>query len=208
MPPPQPPFGAPPRQPPFGAAPPPIPPFGAAPQPFPPGSEIRPGTGWYWIAVGVGVVAGLVGVVLIVTSVIGFIDKVDDFQRVDVPGAETVHLDEGSYTVYAEGVFVGDSDFWSFNGDVEIRDATERLVELRPYSSRTTYDVSDHEGFALWSFHADRSGDYRVTTTGSPGTIVAIGPGIGAGLFAGIGGGILLIVPAWSSRSSRSSSSP
>ena len=105
-------------------------------------------TGWYWIAVGVGVVAGLVGVVLIVTSVIGLNDKVDDFQRVDVPATETVYLDEGSYTVYAEDVFLGDSD-WSFTGDVEIRDATERLVDLRPYRSRTTYDVSDREGFGV-----------------------------------------------------------
>ena len=138
----------------------------AAPQPFPPGSEIRPGTGWYWIAVGVGVVAGLVGVVLIVRSVIGFVDKVDDFQRVDVPATETVYLDEGSYTVYAEDVFLGDSD-WSFTGDVEIRDATERLVELRPYRSRTTYDVST-------TARASRSGRSAPT---SPATIASRPPG-------------------------------
>ena len=141
-----------------------------------------------------GLVCVLVGIVLIVRSAVRFVDKIDDFQRVDVPGTETIHLDEGSYTVYAENGFFGETSTWSFNGAIEIRDSGERLVELRRYGSRTTYDISNREGFALWSFHADETGNYRVTTDGGPGTIVAIGPGIGAGLFGGVVGGILLIV--------------
>jgi hypothetical protein len=136
----------------------------------------------------------LLGIVLIVRAALAFVDKIEDFQRVEVPGTETIHLDEGSYTVYAEGAFVGDTDTWTFGGSVEIRDSRERLVELRRYGSRTTYDTSGYEGFAMWSFRAEETGDYRVTTSGSPGTVVAIGPGLGAGLVGGVVGGILLIV--------------
>lgn len=136
----------------------------------------------------------LVGIVLIVRSAVTWVDKIDDFERVSVPGTETIHLDEGSYTVYAENGFFGDTDTWSFNGSVEIRDSHERLVELRRYDTRTTYDINDREGLALWSFHADETGNYRVTTSGSPGTLVAIGPGLGAGLIGGVLGGIGLIV--------------
>lgn len=136
----------------------------------------------------------LVGIVLIVRTAVSFVDKIDDFQRVSVPGTETVHLDEGSYTVYAESGFRGETDSWSFNGSVEIRDPQERLVELRRYGSRTTYDFDDREGLALWSFRADETGDYRVTTTGNPGALVAVGPGLGAGIVGGVLGGIGLIV--------------
>ena len=136
----------------------------------------------------------LLGVVLIVRAAVSFVDKIEDFQRVEVPGTEAIRLDAGSYTIYAEGGFFGDSDTWSFEGSVEIRGPDERLVELRRYGSRTTYDVSDHEGFAVWTFRVDETGTYRVTTSGNPGTAVAIGPGLGAGLVGGVVGGILLII--------------
>jgi hypothetical protein len=136
----------------------------------------------------------VVGIVLVVRSAMMFIDKIDEFQRVGVPGTSSIQLEEGSYTVYAENDLLGETSTWSFDGSVEIRDSRERLVELRRYGSQTTYDVSNREGLALWSFRADAAGTYRVTTAGRPGTIVAIGPGIGAGLVGGVIGGILLIV--------------
>jgi hypothetical protein len=171
-----------------------MPAFQVAPPPFATPTEIRPRARWYWIAAGVGLVGGVLGIVLIVVSALRFVDKIEDFQRVAVPATETIHLEAGSYTVYFEGGFVGESDSWSFAGDVVIRDSAERIVELRPYGSRTTYDVSDFAGVAVRTFRVDETGDYRVTTTGAPGTLVAIGPGIGAGFFAGIGIGLLLIV--------------
>lgn len=166
-------------------------PWGGPAQPFPPSSEIRPSTAWYWIAAGVGLVCLLVGIVLIVRTAITFVDKIDDFQRVDVPGTATVQLDEGSYTVYAEDGFFG--EFAVSCADIEIRDPRERTVELRPYSSRVTYDSSGHEGVARCSFRADAAGIYRVSASRASGTI-AIGPGLGAGLVGGAVGGILLMV--------------
>lgn len=166
-------------------------PWGGPAQPFPPSSEIRPSTAWYWIAAGVGLVCLLVGIVLIVRTAITFVDKIDDFQRVDVPGTATIQLDEGSYTVYAEDGFFG--EFAVSCSDIEIRDPRERTVELRPYSSRVTYDSSGHEGVARCSFRADAAGIYRVSASRASGTI-AIGPGLGAGLVGGAVGGILLMV--------------
>ena len=177
-----------PPPPPVSGRPPP-PPFRAAPPP-----EIRPSRSWYWIGAGVGLVCVLLGIVLIVRAALTFVEKVEDFPRVAVPGTTTIRLDEGAYTIYAEGSFVGDTDTWTFDGSVEIRDSRERLVELRRYGSRTTYDISGHAGFAVWSFRAADTGEFRVTTSGSPGTVVAIGPGLGAGLVGGVLGGILLII--------------
>jgi hypothetical protein len=139
----------------------------------------------------VGLVCVVIGIVLIVRSAVNFVDKIDDFQRLEVPGTGTIHLDEGSYTVYGEDGFFGELAVSC--SDIEIRDSRERIVELRPYSSRVTYDSSGHEGVARCSFRADASGTYRVTVNSVSGTI-AIGPGLGAGLVGGVIGGILLIV--------------
>jgi len=177
LPPPPPPSAGP-----FG---PPPPNFGLSPNPFAPSREIRPRGSWYFIVVAVGLALAIIGVVVIAMSAIGFADKIDDFRRVDVPGTATVVLDAGSYTVYAEGVGTA---------NVTIRQQNEQMVELRPYSSDITYDMSDHHGHAVFSFRAPVTGSYFVSTTGPPGAIVAIGPGLGSGLIAGILGGIGLIL--------------
>lgn len=81
--------------------------------------------------------------------------------------------------------------------DVVVRAANEQLVELSPYSSSVTYDVPGHDGRAVWSFRAAATGDYTVTTDGQFG-IVAVGPGLGRGLFGGIlvGVGLILVTAA------------
>ena len=167
---------------PFGAPP---PNFGLSPNPFAPGREIRPKGSWYAIVIAIGVAIAILGVVVIVRSAIGFADKIDDFRRVEVPGTATIALEAGSYTVYAEGIG---------GADVTIRQPNERIVELRRYSSEITYDVGSHHGRGAFSFRAPVAGRYFVSTTGQPGAIVAIGPGLGSGLVAGILGGIGLIV--------------
>lgn len=177
LPPPPPPPAAP-----FGATP---PPFGVAPSPFGPSHEIRPRASWYFIVLGIGFVAAVLGVVLIVSTAIGFANKIDDFHRIDVPGTQTIVLDAGAYTVYLEG---------AGGADITIRKANEQLVPLRPYSSEVSYEVSGHDGRAAFSFRADEAGQYRVTATGASGAVVAIGPGLGSGLVGGILGGVGLIL--------------
>lgn len=133
----------------------------------------------------------LVGIVLMVRSAIGFVDTIEDFERIEAPGTSSIDLEEGSYTVYAESDLFGRVAVTC--GDLQIRGPGERMVELEPYSSSVTYTASGHHGFARCSFHADVTGTYRVITSTSSGTI-AIGPGLGAGLIGGLLVGILLMV--------------
>lgn len=167
---------------PFGGSP---PPFVLHPNPFASAYQVRPSARWYFIVIVIGFAISVIGPVVIVTSAIKFVDKIDDFQRVDVPGTGTVLLEAGSYTVYAEG---------SGTGRVTIRQPNEQLVELRPYSGEISYDVSNHDGRALFSFRAGVTGRYFIATTGPAGAVIAIGPGLGSGLVAGILAGIGLIL--------------
>ena len=83
---------------PFGGSP---PPFVLHPNPLASPYQVRPRARWYFIVIAIGFVIAVIGPVVIVTSAIKFVDKIDDFQRVNVPGTDTVLLEAGSYTVYA-----------------------------------------------------------------------------------------------------------
>ena len=158
---------------------------------------LKPSGWWYGLAVGVAVAGIVIAIVVFVQSISGLIDRVDEFQRVSLPGSTTVTLEEaGGYTVYHE--FSGASSDSTFGGtesdpgvgsavSVTITAPNGSTVALDRYDANVSYSWGDHEGVAVYSFTADQPGDYTVAAEGQIGE-VAIGRGIGSGLVGGIVG--------------------
>lgn len=169
------------------------------PPPYRPPIKARPGWGWYLGIAGFAVAMGIVAIVVMVASVVGY---VADLDRIDA-GAEgrVIHLDEGGYTVYVEG---GRWSTTSLSSALRVVDPEGRVVELRDYYGTHTYERGAREGVAALTFRAERDGDYRVTLSrGEPsadGATVYIGPGfarhVGASIRRGILVGLLGIVVA------------
>ncbi|WP_174186888.1 hypothetical protein [Nocardia barduliensis] len=159
---------------------------------------------------------GIIGGILL--GAFGFLQtsgRIDDFQRVAVPGSGVVNLTEsGGYTVYFE--YPGASSHGT-SGTVNLRvlDPGGKHVDLQKYDASVTYSFGAHEGRAGFSFQAAEPGAYRVTTAGSSEVTVAIGHGLGSSfvgtllgaLALGFGGvvlGVLVLVVVAVKRSSGS----
>ncbi|MFE9579235.1 hypothetical protein ACFYO1_22815 [Nocardia sp. NPDC006044] len=161
--------------------------------PYPPVPQRITPSGW-WFAFGglliaIGVFGGLGLGIVGITQTAG---KIDDFQRVAVPGSGEVQLAEtGGYTVYFEGL--------PGRVNIVITDPGGSAVPLTKYDASVTYSFGKHNGEAAFSFEAKQPGTYHVTTKGDYGGTAAIGPGLGDSfvfqLFAalGIGGGGLIL---------------
>ncbi|MFG1790393.1 hypothetical protein [Nocardia sp. NPDC049149] len=149
-------------------------------------------SGWWFVFGALLIVGGLVGgVVLGVLGFVGMAGKVDDLQRVPVPGTGTVQLTEtGGYTVNFE--YPGASAH-GFPGRIttSITDPSGAAVQLQEYSANVTYTFGKHEGRAAFSFTVNTPGTYRVTTTGGPAT-AAIGRGFGTSLAGSLVGACAL----------------
>ncbi|WP_063052759.1 hypothetical protein [Nocardia arthritidis] len=160
-----------------------------------------------WFALGGALIAlGIIGGIAL--GAFGFLQtsgRIDDFQRVGVPGSDVVKLAEsGGYTVYFE--YAGaSSEGASGTVDLRVLDPHGKRVELRKYDASITYSFGSHEGRAGFSFEAAEPGGYRVTTAGSSEVTVAVGQGLGSSfvgtllgaLALGFGGvvlGVLVIV--------------
>lgn len=158
-------------------------------------------------------VAGVaVAAFLAVNGVLGFLDRIDDFQRVPLGRQGTVAFERpGGYTLYYEQPFSSDGFVPGF--DVELRRAEGGdPVDLSEYHSRVTYDVRGHHGRALYSFRITEPGRYvlRAGSSGgregaATGEQVAVGRGLGRGLalrivtaalvgLLGLAGGAVVII--------------
>ncbi len=183
------------------------PPFPTSPDPMgsPTPQAITPSGRWFVLG-GALIALGIIGG--IVLGAVGFLQtsgRIDDFQRVRVPGSGVVNLAEsGGYTVYLE--YAGASSRGT-SGTVNLRvlDPAGKHVDLRKYDASVTYSFGKHEGRAGFSFDAVEPGAYRVTTAGSSEVTVAVGRGLGSSfvgtllgaLALGFGGvvlGVLVIV--------------
>jgi hypothetical protein len=175
---------------------------------------------WYWVggalaAAGVGAAA-----FLLVNGVLGFVNRVDDFQRVPLGRQSTVVFEgTGGHTLYYERRFSNDGGVPAFDVELVSEEGGEPVV-LSEYGSRVTYDVGRHHGRALYSFRITEPGRYLLRV-GSPATrfgdgaggregpttgeVVAVGRGLGRGLplrivtaalvgLLGLGGGAALII--------------
>jgi hypothetical protein len=190
------------------------------PPPITSAEGIKPSAWWYGVAAAVAVAGIVIAIVVMVQAIAGLVDRVDDFQRVSLPGSGTITLDEtGGYTVYHEFSGASDSSTLGSSVSVNITGPDGQPVELRNYDSNVTYNWDDHEGVALYSFHADQVGEYTISAEGQQG-VVAVGRGFGidslvGGIFgalvigllgAAIGGAIAIVVGVKRGKSRRSRS--
>jgi hypothetical protein len=136
------------------------------------------------------------GIVLIVSGIRTYIDKVEGFERIDVPGSAQVSLeDDGGYSIYYERPGLDSEDALP-PITVAVTAPDGSIVDLDRYDSDVSYSVSGYDGRGVFTFRADNPGNYAVRTDGSEGQ-VAVGRGIGA-RFAGAvvaGVGTLLLAP-------------
>jgi hypothetical protein len=167
---------------------------------------------WYWVggglvALGVGVAA-----LLVVTGVVGFVNRIDDLQRVPLGRQGTVVFERtGGYTLYYEQRFSIGGRIPDFDVALE-PERGDDPVPMSEYGSDVTYDVGRHHGRALYSFRITEPGRYVLRVGSSDGReratageVVAVGRGLGRGLvfrivtallvgFLGLAGGAVLII--------------
>ena len=167
---------------------------------------------WYWVggalvALGVGVAA-----LLVVTGVVGFLNRIDDFQRVPLGRQGTVIFERpGGYTLYYEQRFSGEGRSPAFDVALAPEEGGD-AVPLSEYGSDVTYDVGRRHGRALYSFRIAEPGRYLLRAGSSEGReramtgeVVAVGRGLGRGLvlrtvtallagFLGVAAGAVLII--------------
>jgi hypothetical protein len=151
---------------------------------------LKPSGWWYGVAAGIAVAGIIIAIVVFVQTITGLIDRVDDFQRVTLPGSGTVTLEEGDYSIYHEFDGASSTEFGS-TVPITLLAPDGSAVDLERYDANVTYSWGDHEGVAAYSFTADEPGEYTVSAETQSG-VVAVGRGIGSGLVGGIVGAFLL----------------
>jgi hypothetical protein len=148
----------------------------------------------YVAAVLVAVLAIAAGIALIVVGIRDYIDKVEGFERIDVPASAEVALDDGGYSIYFERPGLDSEDALpSISVAVTAPDGSP--VDLDRYSADVSYSVSGFDGRGVFTFDADQPGSYRVRTDGSEGQ-VAVGRGIGARFAGAVVAGVATILLA------------
>jgi len=150
----------------------------------------------YWLG-GLLIIGGIVGgIAWGWVNVAGFLNAVDDFERVPVGEIGTIQLDEGDYVVYAERG--GGQPLGLFLDGVRMRPAGQEgadEIEFEPYVSEFTYDFGNHTGRAQLTFTVEDGGDYRVRVEDGPGTTAttaAFGPSVASDLVSAILGGFVI----------------
>ncbi|WP_280267699.1 hypothetical protein [Nocardia wallacei] len=147
-----------------------------------PSRRVTPSGRWYAFA---GALAAIGIVAAVAIGVLGFVrmsDRVDNFQRVEIPGSADVRITEtGGYTVYFEYPSAS-SQVPEGSVNVQLADPDGAPVSLRDYDSELTYAFGGHEGRAGFSFDAARPGTYHLVTQGDSAVTAAVGRGIGTSM--------------------------
>lgn len=166
--------------------------YGAPPvAPHPATEPLKPNGWWYVVAAGLAIGGIVIAVVIGVRAAVTYSDRIDGFERVDVPGVDTVLLESGGHTIYHEYAGAGDEFGFSPSVSVSVAAPDGSAVELDDYTGSFTYGTTDHEGEALFTFDAEEPGDYTVRVEGESGSEIAVGRGLASGLFAGIAGALV-----------------
>jgi hypothetical protein len=146
---------------------------------------IRPSRGWYGLAAGLLVLAG-VFVALAIVSFAALFSQVDSFQRGKVPGqAQLSFTSGGGYLLYFEGPGMS---HLGRTGElrVQIQTAAGTQVPISQLHGRSeTYDLSGHSGQAVASVTIPRPGKYEISagiSTSPAPTDIAVGKGIGGSI--------------------------
>ena len=188
----------------------PAPPYGYPPTPPEAKPKLRGRTAVRVGAIltGLGVVLVIVGAVIVATH---SLNKVDNFQRIKVSeGSGTLQFDHsGGYVAYYESDTVTSNTREVPLIPVRLTDPSGTSTVLNTkYGDRADgkikllhYDYHGHKGLAMWQFHIDTPGTYRVelgsNTQAAPDAVVAFGESIATGVALGsglIGVGVILLI--------------
>lgn len=128
-----------------------------------------PSAAGYWIGGGVMVVGAAIAVVLFIQSVFGFVGKIDDLDRIAVPGEDTLELDDGEWVIYWEPV--GDTsviieDVTTFDIAIQPAEGTEGSgddILVAPRDTYETYSDGTYAGYSIADFRISEPGDYRIS---------------------------------------------
>ena len=148
----------------------------------------------YVVAALLALAAIVAGVLLIVSGVRSYIDRVEGFDRFTAPDSEAVLLDEGGHSIYFERPGLDDEDPMP-RISVSVTDPDGEPVDLDRYDTDVSYDVSGHDGRGVYTFSAEVPGRYEVRADGSGGE-VAVGRGIGARFAGAVVAGVAMLLLA------------
>ena len=147
-----------------------------------------PSTSRYWLAAVIAIVGLVVGVAFGVMSYRDSQDRIDDFDRVSIPGTMSVQLDEATGRVmYYEG-----TDTIRFNElSIAVTDPAGTPVDVSPYDGEMIYETGDlTQGRAVATFDVSEPGTYEIAVSGIDSGQLVVGesfsgralPGVLAGL--------------------------
>jgi hypothetical protein len=123
-----------------------------------------PSTSRYWLAAVIAIVGLVAGVAFGVVSYTDSQDRIDDFDRVSIPGRMAVQLDEATGRVmYYEG-----SNTIRFNElSIAVTDPAGTPVDVSPYEGEMIYETGDlTQGRAVATFDASEPGTYEIAVSG------------------------------------------
>jgi hypothetical protein len=154
---------------------------------------------WYGVAGVLAVAAVVAGVVVIVVGIVRYDQRIDDFQRVDVPGTGVLtFLDDGGYTAYFESPYDCEAECApDLAIDVEPIDSAP-AVRVGDYDGSFTYDDGDRHGEAVATLRIPEPGRYRIRVTdvsesGQTGRL-AVGRSVGKVILYGFLAGFAIIM--------------
>ncbi len=135
-----------------------------------------------------GVVIAIAGIAFGGMSVASFGEKIQAFPA---PGSIDYTVeDTGSYRIYKETGTNNGGTSTPVGLDVAVTAPDGSDVSVGTPLATEEYAFGSQAGFAIYTFEANQTGDYRVEATigeGATGTNLSVGPSI-EGMFAGIGG--------------------
>lgn len=162
-----------------------------------------------WIFLALGVILIVVGSVVIATK---SLTPVNDFQRVKANSSGTVNFTKaGGYVAYYESNSVTADDKSVPLIPVRLTDPSGKQTVLSTkYGNRSDgkikllhYAYNNHKGLAMWQFHIDQAGTYKVevgtNTQAATDAQVAFGKSVAGGVVAGaglLGLGVLVLIAA------------
>jgi hypothetical protein len=161
---------------------------------------------WYWIGAGL----FLPALALAIGTCARLPSKVEDMQRVVMPGRAEIVLPEGRSTLYAESRSVVDGKTYQAAEGFSLRcgvgSADGKQVRIESSSSTVSYSFGDHAGQNAMDVHAGAAGTYVLECEAPGQFVMAIGGGIGTSIaIAGVSGvvaavGALVLLVAWIKR--------
>jgi hypothetical protein len=147
------------------------------------------------------VIIGIAGIVGIVLGASSLVSRSNDWPRVNVPGEQTITLEQGTYNMWVErndGITPSDFDL---NGTIIDR-ATGREVYVDQDVKEETYSSGDRAGKVLGTVTITTDGTYDVSIDGSGADSVAFGDetdgssvvALVVGIFGAVGGGFMFFI--------------